>query len=74
VTISARIQKQLRQAASFPRVDQIKACGLALRPALRLHDRVLQHADAGDAGGKSLNLKTADDLYASQFRSCSSTY
>jgi hypothetical protein len=48
--------EQLRQTASFARIDQIMAGRLAHRPGLRLHHRVLQPADGGDAGGVGLDV------------------
>ena len=49
--------QQLREAAALPGIDQIKAGRLAARPDLGLRDRVLQHAERRDAGGKGLDVR-----------------
>jgi hypothetical protein len=49
--------KQLREAAAFPGIDQIMARRLAARADLRLHDRILQHAEGGDAGGEGFDVR-----------------
>ncbi len=49
--------EQLREAAAFSGIDQIVAGRLALWPDLRLDDRILQHAEGGDAGGERLDVR-----------------
>jgi hypothetical protein len=49
--------KQLRKAAALSGIDQIIACRLAAWAKLRLHDRILQQAEGGDAGGKGLEVR-----------------
>ena len=48
--------EQLREASALSGIDQIIACRLAVRSKLRLHDRILQHPERGDAGGEGLKV------------------